>query len=337
MSQDTRLFAQPPFPWLVDAWNQLTSSVDESRLPHAVLITGPGDVGEEELAFAACQYLLCTSASGASSCGHCKSCALLQSGGHPDFHQIQPEEGGKAIKIDQIRRITQVAAATSQQGGPKVVLITPAEQMNRNAANALLKALEEPGVNCYFFLVTTQAARILPTIRSRCLHFPLSVPSQREAGAWLAQQNVENHVLWLKQTRGRPLRVIKWREAGLFEKRKALHGAVDRLLKDETGEIDFARFVAGMEVGWVLDELLELMANTIRQRVARDEAVDRPGAFASCDEVGLHALYQALLQRKLGLQRGTNLNPDIFLADLAVGIVEAAHAPTVRRPESTGW
>ncbi len=336
MSKNAGFLAQPPFPWLAQAWDQLSASVDESRLPHAVLITGPGDVGENELAIAAVQYLLCAQPSGANSCRCCKSCALLQTGNHPDFHEVRPEDTGKAIKIDQIRSITQIAAATSQQGGRKVILITPAEKMNRNAANALLKVLEEPGANCYFFLVTSLPARILPTIRSRCLHFPLAVPDQRVAGAWLAQQNVDNPMHFLEQAGGRPLRVVKWLEAGLFEKRKALRSAVERLLNDDSGDIEFARYMSGFDPGWVLDELLDLLAISARQRVDGGAAGSRSGVFVACDEVAVHSLYQALLQRKLLLQRGANLNQDIFLADLAVEIVEAASSPAAFLSGTTG-
>lgn len=324
MSENSDFMQQPPFPWLTETWNRLVAAISGSRLPHAVLISGPGDVGETELAIVTVQYLLCTSPSASKSCGQCKACTLLLVGGHPDFHQVFPEDTGKAIKIDQIRQVTQVAATTAQQGGRKAILIAPAEQMNRNAANALLKVLEEPGANTFFFLVTSQAFRVLPTIRSRCMHISLAIPDHQLADRWLADQGIENQSVLLNQSGGRPLRVLRWQQAGVFKRREVLQGSVSRLVNQEIGEVEFARNLMGIDLVWVLDEVLMLLTNDLRQSASRGGSAGPHGPFTSWDVTAVHDLYRAVLQRKSDVLRGTNLNPDIFLADLAVEVVEAA-------------
>ncbi len=83
----------------------------------------------------------------------CKSCLLLKAGSHPDNYLLEPEEADKAIKVDQVRDLVSFVVQTAQMGGRKVVLIEPVEAMNINAANALLKSLEEPSGDTVLLLV----------------------------------------------------------------------------------------------------------------------------------------------------------------------------------------
>ena len=133
-----------PLPWHEDAWASLNSSIDSGRLPHAVLISGDQGIGKLRLATALAQRLICSAEMVKYACGACKSCNLFTAGSHPDVTYLEPEEKGKAIKIDPVRKLCESLSKTAQQGGWKVAIIAPAEAMNINAANALLKNLEEP-------------------------------------------------------------------------------------------------------------------------------------------------------------------------------------------------
>ena len=153
------------YPWQQPLWQQLAG---RSQHAHAYLLHGPSGIGKRALAERLMAYLLCQSPSGLDACGNCKSCHLLAAGTHPDNFVLEPEEADKPIKVDQVRELVDFVVQTAQLGGRKVVLLEPAEAMNLNAANALLKSLEEPPANTLFFLMAHSPGRLLPTIRSRC-------------------------------------------------------------------------------------------------------------------------------------------------------------------------
>ena len=141
-----------PLPWQLEAWARLGQQVDEDRLPHALLVTGPAGIGKEHFARSVSARLLCGSPVSGTACGNCKSCTLLSAGSHPDLLDVQCEEGSRVIKIDQVRELIDFAGKTPAIGGRKVVLLGPAEAMNINAANALLKCLEEPSASTTLLL-----------------------------------------------------------------------------------------------------------------------------------------------------------------------------------------
>ncbi|MFG1488548.1 DNA polymerase III subunit delta', partial [Oceanospirillum sp. HFRX-1_2] len=138
-----------PFAWQQEYWNQLIGQHRSGRLPHALLLAGEEGIGKYHLARAMAAYLLCRQPA-ETACGECASCALFHAGTHPDLMEVMPESEGKQIKIEQIRKLQTFANKTAQQGGFRVVVLQPADAMNINAANALLKNLEEPGNNVLF-------------------------------------------------------------------------------------------------------------------------------------------------------------------------------------------
>lgn len=175
-----------PYPWQKAQWRQLWQRHRNGQLPHALLLHGPEGIGKEDFAHLAANSLLCeqTSESG-QACGECKSCQLLASDNHPDFVSLQPEETGKAIKVDQIRELIQLMTLSPHFSGYRTVLISPAEQMNMAAANSLLKTLEEPQENTVIILVTSQLSRLPATIRSRCQMLRFAMPDKTLALSWL--------------------------------------------------------------------------------------------------------------------------------------------------------
>src|ERR1700681_1752344 len=150
---------------------------NKATLPHALLLRGPRGIGKLAFARALAQALLCeVPAENGRSCGACRACAWFETGSHPDYRQIEPEsestdsaDGEKksnAISVDQIRALPDFINLSSHRGESKVVVINPAEMLNVNAANALLKNLEEPPPRTYFMLVTHRPHQLLPTIKS---------------------------------------------------------------------------------------------------------------------------------------------------------------------------
>lgn len=177
-------------PWQQQAYDQAIAVLDAGRLTHALLICGPADLGKRALAEALAQRLLCRTPANGRACGSCKSCSLLAAGTHPDRYEetLEPNEKGdlrSEIAVSQIRRLGERLTLTPQIGQMQVALVHPAEAMNRNAFNALLKTLEEPPPGRHLILVSDQPARLPATIRSRCQRLELRPPTRDQARAWL--------------------------------------------------------------------------------------------------------------------------------------------------------
>lgn len=178
-----------PLPWQDELWDGLIARFRAGSLPHALLFTGSEGYGKSELAEALIHGLLCQSpADDGTACGKCQGCGLLAAGTHPDLMWLTPEEPGKAIPVDSIRAVGEFLALKGQYGGRQIVFINPAEAMNRNAANSLLKTLEEPSEDALLILISSQPSSLLPTIRSRCQKVVFPRPGTEASAAWLQEQ-----------------------------------------------------------------------------------------------------------------------------------------------------
>jgi DNA polymerase-3 subunit delta' len=141
------------------------------RLHHALLFCGPDGVGKRSAGIALAARLLCVqpepwAPGGLEACAHCHACRKVVAGSHPDLFEISPD--GRYLKIEQVRDLVTRTRLRPAEGGRRVIVIDAAETLRDEAANALLKTLEEPGAETHFVLVTPQPHRLLPTVRSRC-------------------------------------------------------------------------------------------------------------------------------------------------------------------------
>jgi DNA polymerase-3 subunit delta' len=227
------------------AWNEhiLDSlALRAERLPHALLLFGPRGVGKLALAERIAQLLLCEGQK--KPCGACDGCRWFLGGNHPDFRRIapeslwleKPEKPSIVIKVEQVRELSEFLYIRSHRAGRRVALVHPAEDMNENAANALLKGLEEPPAAAVFILVSHRPAQLLPTIRSRCIAVPVPLPSRAVAAEWLAQQGVKDPQRWLAYAGGAPLRAVEHAAQGVaplaaVEVREALEPLAEALQK----------------------------------------------------------------------------------------------------------
>ena len=200
------------YPWHESAWRQLAAQW--GNRPNAWLLTGRRDTGKTAFARHLAQALLCEQPQVEHQpCGNCPSCHLFAQGSHPDYYELAPElpaEGESArkllqIKIDAVRAVLSPLLQSSVRGGLRVALVQPAETMNTQAANALLKMLEEPPASVVFLLVTHNKDRLLPTIKSRCRPFLLPDPSAEEALGYLKTQNTPQAEALLAFHSGAPL------------------------------------------------------------------------------------------------------------------------------------
>ncbi|MBB1487467.1 DNA polymerase III subunit delta' [Oceanospirillum sediminis] len=232
-SQSSSLVTEPLL-WQQQEWKRLIERYQAGRLPHALLISGGEGIGKSHLAHALTAYLLCRTPSD-TACGDCASCQLLAAGSHPDLAEISPESAGKQIRIEQIRALQSYVGKTAQQGGFRVVIMQPADAMNQNSANALLKNLEEPGENVLFVLLTHRISSVLPTIRSRCQQIALPVPQHDLAVQWL-HDNLESHQALhteklLKMANGNPLMARQLASDSMHEQRDKLFLLMESLTR----------------------------------------------------------------------------------------------------------
>ncbi len=159
----------------------------DARLPHALLLTGVNGIGKRAFAQWLAEALLCRQPSDTGACGHCESCRQLLADSHPDYRKLVPEGANAAIKVDPIRSLVDWLQLTAGQGSYRVALLEQADTLNRNAANSLLKTLEEPSDHAVLILSATRTGALPATLRSRCQSITLNLNDRPAAIAWLAQ------------------------------------------------------------------------------------------------------------------------------------------------------
>lgn len=163
----------------------LHRAVAQNRLAHALLFKGPMGVGKKTFAKTFAAALNCHKPEGSEPCGRCPSCAKFRSGSHPDFLMIEPD--GAAIKINQVRELKKALAFPPLEAEMRVALLCDIHTMRREAANSLLKTLEEPPSHTMLILTADEAGGILPTILSRCQTVPFFPLPQTAVAKILAQ------------------------------------------------------------------------------------------------------------------------------------------------------
>jgi DNA polymerase III subunit delta' len=164
---------------------RLRKKLREGRFPHALIFSGPAGVGKHLCALMIAKSLNCTNAGPGDFCNECTSCRKIDSGAHPDVMTISVEEDATRIKIAQIRHLLGLLDFQPLEGRNKVFIIDPADLMNEEAANALLKGLEEPPENSFFILITVNVHEMLLTVRSRSQIYnftPLTLDEIRQHG-----------------------------------------------------------------------------------------------------------------------------------------------------------
>jgi DNA polymerase-3 subunit delta' len=154
---------------------RLKNTIRSGRIANAYIFCGPADVGKEFVAINFAKALNCLS-NGEDSCDKCISCRKIDDGNHADVMVIRPE--GTRLKIGQMRSLQRRGAYRAMEGNYKVYIITEAEKMTPEAANSLLKTLEEPPGIMVLILLTSVYSALLPTIRSRCQSLKFSLVSQ---------------------------------------------------------------------------------------------------------------------------------------------------------------
>ncbi len=179
------------YPWHEKNWKYFIQARATNHLPHALLLLGEEGIGKYILAERMARSLLCMQPVDFEPCGKCQSCKTYVSGANPDYTKIELAEDKQQISVDQIRKLSEFLTYTRSFNTHRVAIINPIERMNNNAANSLLKSLEEPTNNSVIILVASNLGKILPTIKSRCQLISIASPSKTQSLDWFQKNHTE--------------------------------------------------------------------------------------------------------------------------------------------------
>lgn len=233
-------------PWQQRAYDQTVAALDAGRLGHGLLLCGPAGMGKRAVALKLAEHVLNY---GVETAGRQRNAQLIAAGTHPDLQLTSfiPNKSGDKLRteivIEQIREISQKLALTPQYGVAQVVIVDPADAINRSACNALLKTLEEPSPGRYLWLVSADSARLPQTIRSRCQRLEFRLPPREEALAWLQGKGYTETVVReaLEAARGHPALADQWLQGEGMALRRQVASELEQLLAGKLGSVELAQ------------------------------------------------------------------------------------------------
>lgn len=316
------------YPWLRPDFEQLVASYQSGRGHHALLIHALPGMGEDALIYAISRFLLCQQPEGHKSCGHCRGCQLMQAGTHPDYYVLAPEKGKNALGIDAVREVSEKLYEHARLGGAKVVWLQDAALLTDAAANALLKTLEEPPAQTWFFLACREPARLLATLRSRCRLHHLAPPAEQYACAWLAREvttSQEAILTALRLSAGSPGAAEALLQEAHWSQRQALCQATTAALASG----DWLSLLPVLNHDRVAERLqwlssLMLDALKIQQGASLISNVDSPALVQQLAHglrsATLHAMLQSIFTCREQLLSVVGVNRELLLTDLLLNL-----------------
>ncbi len=265
----TQLFGQEK------AKRMLSRSLAAGRIPHAFIFKGPEGVGKRLFARGVAAAVNCRDTKRLGACGICPSCKKFRSMNHPDFLVVSPEKG--VIKIDRIRQLTRELSYPPYESAMRVVVLEDVQTMRREAANSLLKTLEEPPENNLLILTAEASQEILPTLTSRCQVVPFSRLSVDDTVAILLREGIDREagLLLARLSGGSPGKALLLQKTGMIESwrtlvsflsdptmdRDADVGELLRLAENMAGLKEELPSLLGLLKIWLRDLLLEDVRN----------------------------------------------------------------------------
>jgi DNA polymerase-3 subunit delta' len=268
-------------PWLRPAQASFNAALAAGRLGHALLVqASPGQGGGWLATWIAarvfCRTPIRVSESssivgevGDRPCGRCLECRRVLCGEQPDLLMLRPVDDSKEIRVDQVRELSAELALTAHAGGRKVAIIAPADRLNRNAANALLKTLEEPSGQALLLLVTGEPSRLPATVQSRCTRLSVRAIRDDEQVSWLSAQRPGSRAVDWRDALGvlgpQPLTALEADAAALAGLRRETERALEEAVRggldvvdtaDRWGKDDYGLRIACIE-RWIHERLRE--------------------------------------------------------------------------------
>lgn len=316
-------------PWQEPQWGSLRACLERDNLPHALLLSGRRGIGKRRFSQQFAELLLCQ-ADQPQPCGECKGCRLIEAGSHPDFKIVAPEADKRVISVDQIRELTQYLSLTAMYGGYQVVIISPADWMNANAANSLLKTLEEPPARTLLMLLSDRPAALTATIRSRCQQLHFEKPAEAEALAWLhaelPQSPAQHCEILLELADGAPLRALEMEAGESLKMREEMLEDLEKLTAGRCDPVEITKkwLKLGMKESlyWIYGWLVDMVRMKIASRppyLTNTDIAKRLEKMAV--NVELVQLYRRLDQvsEALKLADNTAINAELLLEGVLIG------------------
>lgn len=322
------------FPWQKEQWDQLWRAKTANRLPHALLLTGMRDLGKAKFANDFAHALLCEHIdSNGMYCEKCQTCRLIDGRAHPNVLFIEPEKEGQAIKVDQIRQVSEFVNQSALRGTYRIVIINPANNMNVNAANALLKTLEEPSSFVVIILISDQSERLPATILSRCQRIQFNRPQKSLALEWLSHQLKDNTMdteLLLTINHGDPLAVLRFIDEKVGEVRDNLYKMLCQkqpmdLLNSAAKLQDFDSLcLIDFLLSWVLD-ILRLQLNVTEGDLTNKDFEKELIELSQQKPIVFYINFADCLQKLRGqISSGLNLNKQLMWESVLVKWVDSS-------------
>ena len=296
MSTPEPEFPAPPslrlLPWQQPVWQVVEQTLAQRRLGHALLLSGARGTGKREFARLLTAALWCRApGEDRLPCGNCPDCRQVQGGVHPGLVVLRPEEDKRDIAIDAVRGLCERLGMTSHDGRAKAAVIDPADALNRNGFNALLKTVEEPPPGSHVILISERPLALPPTLRSRCQQLRLPVPSRESARAWLTSAAPPFADLdgALASAAGAPLQALRMLQDGSLERHTAWRrlmlelaaGRQDPLKSaEEIGEDQVGAFVRWL-YSWILGIVRDVAGGTADDNGASPLRLLPPGELGS--------------------------------------------------------
>lgn len=309
---DNDYWSAESYPWLAYARAQIATAAARARLPHALLIHAARGLGAERLARWIAAFVLCEARADAP-CRRCAACRLAAVGNHPDLTWVTRAEDAKQLQIDQIRSLCDILALKSYRGGYKVAVIATADVMNANAANALLKTLEEPPPQSLLILCSARPSRLPPTVASRCQRLTIAAPPRQLALDWLSGQ--DSSADWsriLGFACRAPLRALELHAGTFAELDRDMAQAVAQLARRELDIPAVAERWAKDALETRLDWIETWITDSVRRRLLERANLQTNGGIRK-----IRDLYGVLDRvRELKLELATSLNMQLAAEDL---------------------
>ena len=311
-------------PWLANDAEKLADLIRRGQLPHALLLHGPPGTGRRWLALWLTSRLLNldSPAPDAWTGGPLEPDSIPA---HPDLIVLQPPAEKRFVPIDRVREMIRALQLTSHQKGAKVALVFPAEALTHQAANSLLKTLEEPPAGSCIILVTDALSRLPPTVVSRCHRLRVNAPPREQSMAWLQARRPDPAWETVLDLAGdAPLLALDLDQAGFAAQAHDLEADLGALRTKQRSGAEVARRWAHLDQDLCLRWLYQRIATEIRDSAAdlgnkplqsRGKSLTMHQQFAFLRDVGV--------LRRL---RGTGLNTELQLANLLTRISAGADA-----------
>lgn len=329
-------------PWLHDAFRLIERTAGAGRLGHGWLVLGPRGSGKRNLVYVLADRLLHgelgsrapEAAAPDDVLGDYAALAAYEPPEapdlHPDLHRVRPEEGKRTISVEQIRSMKDDVVLTPHMAPVKVVVIESAESMTTEAANALLKTLEEPTANTYLFLLAERTGPLPPTVRSRCQRLRITTPGATEARAWCESGRHDAGTLPSMPATAAPI-ILAHRISDhekLQEYNKLLE-QVESFYEGRSGAHEVAANWVKGDTDTALSCLVASLQASIRHRLVpglRTKITDEvlPIAHNSKSGPSIESLFEGLrLAENLREQLGRGINMELAIGAMLLDLKEA--------------